>query len=58
MRLLLLASYCQDEELHPDCTEDFPCHECLQMCNVVNVPDDTKLEVLGGLCYLKEEAEE
>jgi len=49
MRCLLLASYCVDND---DCTDEFPCDDCLRMCNVIIVPT-TKYEILGGLDYLK-----
>jgi hypothetical protein len=37
---LLLASYCDGDER--DCTEEHPCCECLQMCNIFTIPQDTK----------------
>jgi len=51
-KAILLASYCGD--LDSECTEDFPCDDCLKMCNVIEIPENTKLNVLGGFEYLKE----
>jgi len=50
-RVLLLASYC-DRNFNMKCTDEFPCDECLKMCNVANV-NSKGIEVLGGLDYLK-----
>jgi hypothetical protein len=36
-KVLLLASYCGDDD--PTCTDDRPCVECLQMCNVFEVTE-------------------
>lgn len=33
MKVLLLASYCGPED-GSNCTDDLPCLECLQMCNI------------------------
>ena len=50
MRVLLLASYCGSDD--KDCTDDFPCDECMKMCNIGVISGD--LEVIGGFDYLKE----
>lgn len=34
-RVLLLASYCGTD--NPECTENKPCVDCLQMCNTAEV---------------------
>lgn len=47
-KALLLASYCDD------CTDDFPCYECLLMNNVMTVREDTPVDIHGGLQYLQE----
>ena len=52
MRCLLLASYCGDD--NKNCSEDFPCDDCLQMCNIVIINESSKLEILGGMDYLKD----
>lgn len=50
-RVLLLASYCDEDD--PNCSEEFPCPECLQICNVAEV--DVGLDdVLGGFGYLRD----
>ena len=49
-RVLLLASYCGDENEN-NCSENFPCDDCLQMCNVAVVKGD--IDVIGGFDYLK-----
>jgi hypothetical protein len=36
-RVLLLSSYCADNE---KCTDNQPCPECLQMCNVFLIDSD------------------
>jgi hypothetical protein len=46
-KVLLLASYCDE-----NCSDEFPCDECLKMCNVCEVPQDT-LVAIGGFDYLK-----
>lgn len=48
-RLLLLASYCGDGTA---CTEQLPCAECLEMCNLFEAKDSTPLSLMrkiGGL---------
>lgn len=47
-KVLLLASYCGED--NNECSDDSPCPECLQMCNVANTTG--RFEVLGGLGYL------
>lgn len=47
-RVLLLCSYCGED--NPECSDDSPCVECLQMCNVAEV--DGEINVLGGLEYI------
>ena len=37
--VLLLASYCGDEE--SNCTDTKPCNECLKMCNIAFIENDT-----------------
>jgi len=34
-QVLLLASYCGND--NPNCSEERPCYECLQMCNIAEV---------------------
>lgn len=48
-RVLLLASYCGAD--NPNCSDDFPCDECLKMCNVCEV--DGNVRPIGGFDYLK-----
>ena len=48
-RFLLLASYCDD------CTEDKPCLDCLNNCNVYSIPQDTELTYISELQNLSEE---
>jgi hypothetical protein len=51
MKVLLLTSYCGDEFDDP-CSDDLPCEDCLKMCNVVEIPDDTKIvKVVSGWDY-------
>ena len=47
-RFLLLASYCDE-----DCTEELPCQECLEACNVCLIPVGTEVTVLSGLDLLR-----
>ena len=49
-RVLLLASYCSDNK---KCTENQPCPECLQMCNVCLIDSDVigTHSNLGGFEY-------
>ena len=54
-RVLLLTSYCGED--NADCMDDFPCDECLKMCNVVEIDPD-RAEVMGGFEYLKEQTPE
>jgi ferredoxin len=51
-RVLLLTSYCGNED--NGCTNDFPCDDCLKMCNVAIIEDSHIIKVLGGFDYLKE----
>ena len=52
-RVLLLASYCGED--NDKCSEDFPCNDCLAMCNVVEVQLlNQKFKNLGGFEYLKD----
>lgn len=52
-RVLLLTSYCDPEEaLENGCCKNFPCRKCLEMCNIVNIPAGTVIEVLGGMRYM------
>ena len=48
IRVLLLTSYCNIN----GCSENFPCLDCLQMCNVAVVPKES-VKVIGdfGLMY-------
>ena len=48
MKVLLLASYCGDDDL--SCTDDLPCLDCLKMCNIVTVRS-RPTENLGGWDY-------
>jgi hypothetical protein len=36
-KVLVLASYCGDD--NKKCTDNNPCRECLNMCNVFHVPN-------------------
>jgi hypothetical protein len=47
-RYLLLASYCDEN----GCSDELPCRECIEMCNVVTVEGKIK-NVIGGYDYLK-----
>lgn len=50
MKILLLTSYCGDD--NSSCSDDHPCLDCLKMCNIVEIPDDTKiLKNYGGWDY-------
>ena len=47
-RVLILASYCgNDNSL---CSDEFPCNDCLMMCNVANVTGEFK--IFGGFDYM------
>jgi hypothetical protein len=52
-RVLLLASYCGGDTT--ECSDEFPCAECLQMNNVAVVSGDAVRDgqILGGFDYLK-----
>ena len=50
-RVLLLASYCNED----GCTEDFPCADCLQMCNIAIV-SKKDMRVLGDFGQMREVA--
>lgn len=52
-RVLLLTSYCEGTE-RVDCSDEFPCDECLRMDNVVVLKTNAIIEILGGLEFLKE----
>ena len=47
-RCLILASYCDKKS----CTDEFPCPDCLQMCNVADV-DLYNTNILGDFGILK-----
>ena len=49
-RAILLTSYCDN----PKCTEDYPCIECVKMCNVITFSDPVKIEVHSGFDRMKE----
>lgn len=51
-RVLLLASYCGDD--NPNCSEDFPCDDCLLMDNIVIMRGD--IEVVGDFGLLRDRA--
>ena len=46
-KFLLLASYCDADD--PDCTEDYPCHDCLKMCNVFVAHTDRPVELMTNI---------
>lgn len=48
-RVLILASYCGGE--NPECSDDYPCLDCLKMCNVATATG--VFRILGGLDYLR-----
>ena len=48
MKVLLLASYCGDDDL--SCTDDLPCLDCLKKCDIVTVRGPPT-ENLGGWDY-------
>jgi len=52
MKVLLITSYCGNEE----CTDDYPCEKCLQMCNVVEIKDKSIIKNYGGFGYNRETA--
>lgn len=55
MRVLLLASYCDDD----GCCEELPCENCLIMCNVIRIDPKTAIaENFGGYDYLRDMAKE
>ncbi len=56
MKVLLLATYCGDED--EPCSDGLPCEECLKMCNVVEIPDDTEIKPIAGWVYLREISQE
>lgn len=39
-KVLILASYCGIEDKN-GCTDTNPCKECLEMCNVFEIPSET-----------------
>ena len=49
-KCLILASYCDNEE----CSDEFPCPDCLQMCNVVEV-DIIDDNIIGDFTLMKKE---
>ena len=51
LRVLLITSYCGDDSA--ECSDDFPCSDCLDMCNVAEIEYPKNITVLGGLDYLK-----
>jgi hypothetical protein len=56
MRLLLLTSYCDPDS--EGCSEHFPCNECRDMCNVIEITNlPKKFNNLGGFAYLREGGE-
>jgi len=52
MKALLLCSYCGTDE--DGCTDENPCHECLQMDNVVEINESAIIHNYGGLRYNNE----
>ncbi len=57
-RLLLLTSYCGDD--NDDCTDDFPCEECLPMCNVMvsnDLSTRDRMTNIGGFGFNRDEIE-
>ena len=55
MKVLLLASYCDEE----GCSDDCPCRDCLAMSNIASIPDDTPmLEILGGWDYIRDQIDQ
>ena len=51
---LVLASYCDQ---NPECSDEKPCKECLEMCNVAVIPGGTDINVLGGLDYINNDSQ-
>lgn len=52
-KILVLASYCGDDNEH--CTDDNPCKECLDMCNVFEINlSDTKYKYVGMFSVTKQ----
>ena len=52
MKLLALASYCGDD--NEDCSDAYPCRECLDMCNIFEINmSDTKYKYIGELQNFK-----
>lgn len=47
-KILILASYCGED--NSNCSDDHPCPECLEMCNVATTDGD--LNVMGGLNFI------
>ena len=47
-KLILLASYCDE------CCDALPCEECVSMCNVVELKNDTMVEVIGDISLLRD----
>ena len=50
-KLLLLASYCGADD--QKCSDDFPCVECLRMCNVFVAQTDRPLELMNNIGSLE-----
>ena len=53
MRVLLLTSYCDPDNKEENCSEEFPCIECLKMCNIIEVRGEI-LKNYGGYEFVKE----
>lgn len=49
--VLLMASYCNN----PECTDSYPCEDCLHMCNIVFIPTKAIIakNILCGYDFLK-----
>lgn len=52
-KVLLLVSYCGPNNDN-GCSDDFPCDECLKMCNVVEVDSTDIIRNFGSFDYNKE----
>lgn len=52
--VLLLTSYCNGQ--NENCSDKFPCDECLKMCNIIKVKaiEPYMIKNYGGFKYNKE----
>ena len=49
--VLLITSYCSD---NPDCTNAYPCEDCVQISNIAVIKKEHIYDVVCGYDFLKE----